>query len=150
MHFEIGDRVANTRGQIGIIVDIDTTGWDYPLRVQWQGPTGAPSAAFDGRYYEDLSECEVMPERWLRPGIGAVVAMVAAVKMFRGDWAEPEVSGEIHWDWAPSHLSSDFIPGCGAACDLDSYVVQPDAQDVTCDLCLDMLRRVYGTEKCHG
>lgn len=73
-----------------------------------------------------------------RPGIGTVVAMVAAARMVASGWGAslPRRWQRAHWDWVPSRISLGRAPACGNMSSYDYAVT--DIEFVDCENCLRM------------
>jgi len=82
-----------------------------------------------------------------QPGIGAVVAMVAAARMAQGAWLISQCQDVIHWDWMPVHIACVDVLACGGGSPWDVGVPAGEIDDVDCPDCLKMYRRVYGDGK---
>jgi hypothetical protein len=81
-----------------------------------------------------------------QPGIGAVVAMVAAARMAEGFWGRDGTAEKLATHWSPLNVSTW---GEAAACGVDDAwaPTSESIHEVTCPDCLKMYRRVYGEEK---
>lgn len=146
MRFKEGDKVVVAwNGMVGVAYSVDNWGrWQVRgNKARLQGPDdyGARWATAEGM--------ELLPHSWVRPGIGAVVAMVAAAKMQQGGWSfakQPE-PWPIHWrfgggDWPVAWCGGDPFP---SEDDIDGVcTATTELADVTCPKCLKMARRVYG------
>lgn len=80
------------------------------------------------------------------PGIGAVVAMVAAARMVLGDWSDGRgLTGTpvTHWDFVEPWMSCLSHAACGTVYP-DDYSPTSGIEDVDCPACLAIHARVYG------
>lgn len=78
-----------------------------------------------------------------KPGIGAVVAMVAAARIVAGQWKAIllRLPGPVmHWDFAPAWMATRAVPACGE-CWPSDYGAAYDLEDVDCPDCLAIARR---------
>jgi len=79
--------------------------------------------------------------------IAKVVAMIAAVRMARGNWGSVSLAAhlDVHWDWIPDWLSYYEISACGTQPVSNAYKLAAGIEDVTCCDCKRMYARVYGS-----
>lgn len=78
-----------------------------------------------------------------RPGIGAVVAMVAVGRVVAGQWKPIllRLPGPVmHWDFAPAWMAPREVPACGS-CWPSDYGAAYGLDDVDCPDCLAIARR---------
>ena len=77
-----------------------------------------------------------------RPGIGAVVAMVAAARMVLGGWStvlRRRESPVTHWDFVPAWMTTGALPACGDYWPFD-YGIASGIEDVNCPDCIAIAR----------
>lgn len=147
MRFKIGDKVVVVwSGKVGVVHDYDgRTVYLRHRKRRLQGPDDA------GYRYTSVHEDQLIPHSWVRPGIGAVVAMVAAMRWAAGDWARLR---HRNLQYAHRMIDGSYIAAwCGAdvfpdpELDIDGVCTGVrEWQMVTCPDCLEMHERVYGTE----
>jgi hypothetical protein len=141
MRFREGDKVVVAwSGMVGVVQHQD--GQHVHVRLQkrrLQGPDDA------GYRYASVHEDELIPHAWVRPGIGAVVGMVAIAKIVNGSWglSRHGEEGDAHWIPPASSLVDLNFTGCGFRLDWDG-IGTSEIAEVTCPDCLQMHERVYG------
>jgi hypothetical protein len=77
------------------------------------------------------------------PGIGAVVAMVAAARMVLGGWSavlRRRESPVTHWDVVPAWMTNGALPACGDYWPFD-HGIASGIEDADCPDCLAIARR---------
>jgi hypothetical protein len=87
---------------------------------------------------------ELLPFGWLRTGIGAVVAMVAAAMTIAGHRLPADPDGDGFYCWA-YHFGGMVVPACGRH--WARLAKTSDVEDIDCPHCLRMHAMVYGGAK---